>query len=424
MKKPSLLIICVSIFSSCSNSYSAKENQLTHVQLIDRNGVNETISQKDRLEAYQRVNFLEAQPYEKVVRVFKRDVEGKVASQLTTYHDNGGIFQYLEVVGGRAKGVYKEWYENGKLRIVSHVMEGVGDLSPDAQTSWIFDGESQVWNPKGDLIAELFYEKGKLEREALYYHANGRLAKTIPYKNDVIHGEKRIYDGEGNYVGGTHYVDGSREGRAFFLGDKNSPKREEVYEKGLLMSGKYFDFSGVLTHEIVSGKGIRPFYEEGCLSMEHEYIDGRLEGEVKIYRKNGDIESVYHIVDGQKQGEEFHYYERKGSVKEPSLMLQINWRDDEVHGTVRTWYASGKIESEKEMVGNQKQGKYIAWYEDGNMMMIEEYEKDVLMSGKYFKKGEEIPISRVMLGSGTATLFDSRGNFLRKIEYQKGLPVE
>jgi antitoxin component YwqK of YwqJK toxin-antitoxin module len=424
MKKISLLVASFWILSSCSGSYAAKEPQLTHVQLIDRNGVNETISQKDRLEAYQRVNFLEAQPYEKVVRVFKRDAEGKVASQLTTYHDNGGVFQYLEVVGGRANGVYKEWYENGKLRIVSHVIEGVGDLSPDAQTSWIFDKESSVWNQKGDLIAEIFYEKGKLEKEALYYHANGRLAKTIPYKNDVIHGEKRIYDVEGNYVGGTHYVDGIRDGRSFFLGDKNSAKREEVYEKGLLMSGKYFDFSGSLTHEIEDGKGIRPFYEEGFLSMEHEYIDGKPEGMVKMYRKNGDIECMYQIVDGQKQGEEFHYYERKGSVKEPLLMLQMNWRDDEVHGTVRTWYINGKIESEKEMAGNAKQGKYIAWYEDGNLMMIEEYEKDVLMSGKYFKKGEEIPTSRVSLGSGTATFFDSRGNFLRKTEYQKGLPIE
>jgi hypothetical protein len=30
----------------------------------------------------------------------------------------------------------------------------------------------------------------------------------------------------------------------------------------------------------------------------------------------------------------------------------------------------------------------------------------------------------VTLGTGVATIFDARGNFLRKTEYQKGLPIE
>ncbi len=419
MKKISLLIILTCLLSGCASTSAQKGPALAHVQLIDRNGINETISQKERLEVYQKVNFLEAQPYQKVVRVFKRDDEGKVISRLTTYHDNGEVFQYLEVAGGRAKGLYKEWYANGKLRIISNVMEGIGDLSPDAQTSWIFDGESRVWSPSGNLMAELFYEKGRLEKEALYYHPNGRLAKTIPYKNDTIVGEKRFYDLDGNYVGGTWYIDGIRDGKSFFAGDKNISKREEEYHKGLLISGKYWDFQGNVTHEICEGNGIRPSYEEGYLQMEHEYVKGKPEGQVKTYRKNGDLESIYQIMDGQKQGEEVHFYQKTNGP-----MLLINWRDDEIHGIVRTWYPNGKMESEKEMVVNKKQGKYIAWYEDGSLMMIEEYENDILVNGKYFKMGEEIPTSRVMLGSGTATIFDSRGNFLRKTDYQKGLPFD
>ncbi len=419
MKKINLLIISVCLLQGCASSSAQKGPPLTHVQLIDRNGVNETISQKDRLEVYQKVNFLEAQPYQKVVRVFKRDAEGKVVSRLTTYHDNGEVFQYLEVVGGRAKGFYKEWYANGKLRIISYVMEGIGDLSPDAQTSWIFDGESRVWSPAGNLVAELFYEKGRLEKEALYYHPNGRLAKTIPYKNDIMEGEKKFYDLEGNYVGGTQYADGMRDGKSFFAGDNNISKREEEYKKGLLIFGKYWNYETNLTHEILDGNGIRPLYEDGFLHMEHEYVNGKPEGVVKTYRKSGALESIYHIIDGQKQGEELHYYQK---TNEP--MLLINWHDDEIHGIVRTWYLNGKVESEKEMVVNKKQGKYLAWYEDGSLMMIEEYDNDILASGKYFKKGEEIPASRVMLGSGTATIFDSRGNFLRKTEYQKGLPID
>ena len=423
MRRISLLLISIIFLSGCGSHYPQKTPSLTHVQIIDRNGVNETISQKDRLEMYQKVNFLDAQPYQKVVRVYKRDLEGRVFSKLTTYHPNGEVYQYLEVVGGRAKGVYKEWYENGKLRIVSHIMEGIGDLSPDAQTSWIFDGVSKVWDLSGNLIAELCYEKGKMENEALYYHPNGKLAKTIPYKNDIINGEKRVYDTDGNYLGGTQYIDGLRHGKSFFLGDKNSAKREEEYEKGLLICGKYYDFQNRLTHEISEGTGMRPLYEDGVLYTEHQYVKGKPEGIVKTYRKNGAIESFYHIIDGQKEGEEIVYYE-KGALDSLQPMLEINWRDDEVHGTVRTWYQNGQLESEKEMVQNKKQGKYIAWYEDGFLMMIEEYENDILTSGKYFKRGEEFPTSRIMQGTGFATIFDSKGNFLRKIEYQKGIPIE
>ncbi len=417
MKKISLLLIISSLFWGCSRNSVQNAPVLTHVQIIDRNGVNETISQKERLEVYQKVNFLNPQPYQKVVRVFKRDNEGKVLSHLTTYHNNGEIFQYLEVLGGRAKGEYKEWYENGNLRILAHVMEGIGDLSPDAQTSWIFDGESKVWDVGGKLIAELFYQKGKLEGEALYYHLNGNLSQTIPYKNDVIEGEKKVYDLEGVCIGATQYVGGIREGKSVFFGDKKISPREEWYEKGLLISGKYWNFEGVLTHEIKEGSGVRPDYREGYLATEHEYLGGRPEGSVKTYRKSGDLESIYHIANGAKQGEEVLY------SKEVPVM-QISWMDDEIYGTVRTWYPNGNLESEKEMIQNKKQGKYIAWYEDGHLMMIEEYENDNLVNGKYFKKGEEFPQSRVVQGAGIATIFDAKGNFLRKTEYQKGLPSD
>ncbi len=417
MKKASLIFVCLML--GCSKAHIQNGDPLAHIQLIDRNGVNETISQKDRLELYQKVDFLSAQPYEKVVRVFKRDHEGKVHSQLTTYHPNGELYQYLEVACGRAKGLYKEWYENGNIRIVSHVMEGVGDLSPDAQTSWVFDGESKVYDVSGSLLAELYYEKGKLQNEALYYHPNGKLAKKLPYKNDVLQGEKRVYDIEGTFIGCTNYSEGLREGISYFLGDKHSAKREEFYQKGLLASGKYWNFKDEITHEIHDGYGIRPEYENGYLFTEHEYIKGKPEGLVKIYRSNGTLETVFQIKDGQKQGEETSYYPESNYP-----MFQISWLDDEVHGLVRTWYPNGKIESEKEMVQNKKQGKYIAWYEDGNMMMIEEYEGDILVNGKYFKRGEEVPISRIVQGAGTATIYDLRGNFLRKTEYQKGVPSE
>ncbi|MCB1136152.1 MAG: hypothetical protein KDK78_07790, partial [Chlamydiia bacterium] len=73
---------------------------------------------------------------------------------------------------------------------------------------------------------------------------------------------------------------------------------------------------------------------------------------------------------------------------------------------------------------NKKQGMCTAWYEDGSLMFVEEYDKDRLIQGKYLRPGEHTPISRVAEGSGIATLFDADGKFIRKICYEDGEPVE
>lgn len=57
-------------------------------------------------------------------------------------------------------------------------------------------------------------------------------------------------------------------------------------------------------------------------------------------------------------------------------------------------------------------------------MLMEEYENDVLCKGSYYKLGKKDPISTIQRGSGTATLYDKEGRFLRKINYERGFPSE
>ena len=78
----------------------------------------------------------------------------------------------------------------------------------------------------------------------------------------------------------------------------------------------------------------------------------------------------------------------------------------------------------KEISQNKKNGHCTAWYQNGFLMFVEEYENDKLLKGEYYKSGEKIPCSRVEKGKGIATLFDAEGNFVRKIFYKEGRAAE
>src|SRR3989339_1387660 len=105
MKRASLLflsILCILLSSCASRSQSSKDPTLVSIQVIDRNGFSETISTKDRLARYETTDFSQPQPYQKVLRVFSKNEEGKNPSIITSYHSNGHLWQYLEISNGRA----------------------------------------------------------------------------------------------------------------------------------------------------------------------------------------------------------------------------------------------------------------------------------------------------------------------------------
>ena len=104
------------------------------------------------------------------------------------------------------------------------------------------------------------------------------------------------------------------------------------------------------------------------------------------------------------------------------LKLSINWVQGKILGAVKTWYPNGQLESQKNYSDNMKNGIATAWYNDGSIMFMEEYEKDKLVKGEYFRRGDSFPITEIKQGIGTASLFDSEGRFLRKISYHNGKP--
>lgn len=411
------MVISLFALSGCGSRSTSCPEQIISIQMINRNGFSETISTKDRLEIYQKIDFLTAQPYQKVLRVFGRDASGKSLSKITSYHSNSQPWQYLEAIDSRANGLYREWYENGQLKIEAHVMEGMPDLSDIAQTSWLFNGPCFVWDDQGRLEADFLYDKGILQGDAHYYHPNGKLATVIPYDKNLVHGRFTHFDEQGQRIEVIPYNQGKKEGEAFSLWHKNQLKYLEQYHDESLICACYWTIQGEKIAQVENGNGKQALFQEDRLHSLIEYKEGKSEGLVELYNADGLLVSTYVWKDSKKEGEEWEYY----SNKNPKLLL--NWCGNKIQGIAKTWYENGVLESQREMSNNKKQGLSLAYYKNGDLMFMEEYESDRLVSGSYYPKGKKNAFSKIENGEGIATIYDSDGHYVKKISYERGRPV-
>lgn len=406
MKRIIPLLLLVSCYQSAPNL----DPVLVSIQIQDRNGMTETISQPDRLETYEHTNFLASQPYKKVLRVFRHD--GKQSGVITSYHPNGHPWQYLEAQDMRAFGAFREWHPNGRLKIEAQIIGGTADIAPSGQKDWLFDGESKIWDERGVLLANFTYNKGVLEGKTSHYYPSGVLKQDLTYLQNELEGIAIEYYADGKEASRTQYLKGVKNGSSIGYHPDQTIRFRETYQDGLLIDGEYFR-DGILISEVKGGFGFQAGPE--CLV---EVRNGKFEGAVKFFYPNGDLKIVYHVKNGLKQGEEIEYYDGKAPK------ISIPWEGNLISGIVKTWYNDGKLQSQREMSRNKKMGSSLAWYRDGSLMYMEEYEEDKLTSGQYYKKGTRDPISNIANGNGFATLYDEYGIFLRKVHYQKGKPID
>ena len=143
-----LFLASLSLAMGCSSSRASKNDngpdKITSIHLIDRNGLSETVSTKERLKQYQQADFLKAQPYQKVTRVYGRDSNGDSRTYITSYHLNGQLSQYMEALNARAYGKYREWHQNGNPKLEANVIGGIADLGAAAEEKKFTSGQDEA----------------------------------------------------------------------------------------------------------------------------------------------------------------------------------------------------------------------------------------------------------------------------------------
>lgn len=419
-----VLVLLLTLAAGCVSTTSRSDGapSLSSINIVDRNGLTQTISSKDRLGQYERVDFLKPSPYQKVTRVYERNLQGDVCARLTSYHPNGQIKQYLEVVNSRAFGLYQEWHTNGQLKLEAEVIGGAGDIDPASQLGWLFEGRCYAWDEQGHLTADIPYRKGVLSGPAFYYHANGQQSKCLSYIEGQLDGEATIYDASGILVEKAHYSCGKLDGTLTrYWSYPSKIASQETFAGGLLQQGSYIDKDGKTIASVVNGNGERALFDEDAGYELQQYRHGILEGQVRFFNGLGVLWKSMHLKEGIKHGEETVYYPSESSTPQPKL--SISWHEGAIQGVVRTWYDNGQLESQREFADNERHGLSTAWYRDGSLLLVEEYDHGKLQKGEYHRKDDRFPVSRVQNGKGVCTLFDEQGNPVKKIQYQEGKPI-
>jgi antitoxin component YwqK of YwqJK toxin-antitoxin module len=421
-----LYLILLTLVSGCHYNSTVNQEPLSFIQIQDRNGLMETINSPDRLAAYESVDFLSSQPYKKVLRVYKKD--GNNYSKISTYHPNGMLFQYLEAKSMRAHGAYREWFSNGQLKIDANVVGGTADLGDQAQDDWLFDGINQVWDEQGNLIAKISYQKGVLEGPSLYFYPSGSLERQLLFSKNLIEKEAIEFFPSGQIKSRSNYSKGLKNGETLIFQEEGKLIAKEFYKDGLLFTGTYYNLEGEILSEIENGGGFQTIFDNGNMTL-IEFKMGKPEGMVKQFNPFNELRKSFFLKSGKKFGEEIEFYslsEIEGTIDKNSLIpkYSVQWNDNMIHGTVKTWYPNGQLQSQREYARNKKNGPALAWYRNGALMLVEEYEEDLLQCGQYFKMNKSESISTIVNGNGTATLYDEMGSFLRKVSYMKGKPLE
>jgi antitoxin component YwqK of YwqJK toxin-antitoxin module len=395
----------------------AIKEPLLRVNIVDHSNLSETFTSPERLKELVKRNYLEPQPYRKVARVFARDKEGSAHSIVTSYYENGQVRQYLECVNGRACGVYQEWHSNGQKKLVARVLAGRADIDEKALTSWAFDGECTAWDEQGVISATFTYQHGALNGPSTTFYSTGERASETPYENGLQEGQQIVYSKSGQILGELSFHNGARHGPALGRYDNGADNWKEEYVDDHLMQGAYLAQDGTQLSSVVRGEGVRSTFDDGRLVSQEEVHLGLPEGWTTTFDANGLIDRKYQVKDEKKNGTEIWYF--PGTTQEK---LEIEWHDGMIHGTVKTWYPSGVLESQREMSQNMKQGVATAWYLDGSLQLVEEYNDNKLVRGRYHRKGDTAPVSTIEKGNGIATLFDASGTIIEKVPYLDSKP--
>ena len=368
------------LFNSINKEFGTDFKQNDYIKSVPI----EQLEKIDNLVYYQNklysgfITYETFDKFPKKIMEYKNGIEG---GKFKEFYENGQIKLDSNIINGQPHGENKEYYENGELMMEGSFKEGKNE---GLWKGYYENGKKKIEEEYKDGINhgiyKKYYENGKLyqettfndgENDGLYmeYKEDGSIHKKTLFKKgeeimdypevDNIDESKEDIKIENNIKGELQktYHEGTENIESEYYidnGKRNGPMKV-FYESGQLRTEMNFK------NDLPDGKGTG-YFENGKISTVNSFKLGKEHGEFISYHENGQVHSKYNFLDGLEDGGQENWYENG------QLDIEKNMKNGEQNGWSRNYFNNGQIEFEGEYSEGEPIGSHKTWDEDGDLI--------------------------------------------------------
>ncbi len=356
------------------------------------------------------------------------------------------------LVDGKPDGYWISYYPN-QLR-----------KSEGNRLNFELDGEWKFYDKNGNLTNIITYKEGiKFGKSEEYEDCY--LSKVQEFENGIQIGlEIEYYPDSSNSLikKETPFDTGRRDGIGYLYAKDGRILEIITYEKGFISKREK------INREDEEGlkQGIwKEFYPNGKVKTESRFKDGKLNGYVKEYAVDGNLETAELYIDDQKQSEEENhadfeivytyyedgsiksaltynlagmkdgvsqYFDREGEViaseiyeKDSLIAKGIVDRSGVRRGDWEFYYLGGQLKSKGKYQSGKKYGKWIYYFPSGAKEQEGFYDKSGEYTGEwkwYYEDGTLQRSEEFLKGEedGMLVEYDKNSNVITKGEFLEG----
>lgn len=370
--------------------FTYKKGNLEQIKNFNEKGeLSKTIDKSGKKIQFEAIN-----PESRTIKTSGLIVDEK-RSGLWKYYDNYGNLESEEnYIDGKIEGTTTAYFPNGKINYKYEYKDGSRN------------GLYLEYNKFGELVTEGLFKDNERSNDWYEYFNDGSLSSEYSYKNGELHGYQKTYAVSGKLFSYDIFDEG-RIIASVYLDTAGNEMQRFGELNGLVQikgpANTYHRFEANYKNGYIDGKS-QWFESENQLFLQGQSVNGRREGNWKLYYPSGKLKKTYDYKNGDLHGKMIEYHENG------QIYNEDNYIADELNGEYKYYYENGKLEFLGNYMDNKRHGKLVSYSINGELQQIRYYDRGVLLSYSYLDKdGKEVEPIKIGLGTTTFTTYYQSG---------------
>src|SRR6218665_200615 len=223
------------------------------------------------------------------------------------YYPSGVIKDIENYKDGSIDGGIEQYYTNGNIETKKNYVNN------------LLDGLQSVYYATGGKQTTYEYKAGKQEGKETAFYSNGTQKYELVMTNGKYEGNFIQYYSNGHIMEKSFFKENMRIGKyeSYYNFPEKTLKSEANYEKGI-PTGEYKEYyrngkvseTGLYNKSGMKDGTWKTFYDDGTISMEQTFSDGKEHGITKYYEESGKLIEEFPFKNDVLQ--EYKAYDLKG----------------------------------------------------------------------------------------------------------------